>query len=100
MFSGEERITVKTDLPVEQFDKRLCQALDRFGHVEVTDGGKIDIRASGSLASFLSTVTLSGSAKQTDGGYKVTVRYALFPSTACWVVAVVLLCPPLVGAAI
>src|SRR6476661_8640276 len=87
MFGGEERIAIETDLPAGRFEKRLRRVLDRLGDVEAVDEGEFVIRPSGTLASFLSVVKLTGRVEAEDDGYEVTVRYWLAPSVACWAIA-------------
>lgn len=100
MFGGDERVWVETDLPAGRFDRTVRRALDRLGDVKVRDEGEFEIRPAGNLASFLSTVKLTGHVEAEDDGYEVTVRYSLAPSAACWVAAVVLFTAAFVGAAI
>jgi hypothetical protein len=100
MFSGDERVTVETDLPAGPFEKRLRKALDRLGDVEPGEDGEFAIEPAGDLASFLSRVKLTGLVEETEDGYEVSVRYSLAPSVPCWVAAVVLFTAAFLGAAI
>lgn len=100
MFSGEEKVSVATDLPAEKFRRRVRRALSRFGDTQVGDEGELAIRASGSLGSFLSRAKLISRVEPTDCGYDVTVRYSLSPSVACWIAAAVLFTAAFLGAAI
>lgn len=100
MFSGQERVTVATDVPPERFEKRLRWATDRLGELEAGEDGEFTIRPAGDLGSFLSRVKLKGQVEQTDDGYEVLVRYSLRPSVACWIAAVVLVSAAFLGALI
>lgn len=92
MFSGEERTSVVSTMTDDEFDDCVCRALDRLGSVEVNSDGDLDIRPSGSLVSFFSTISFRGRVSKTDDGYRVSVQYTLAPSAACWVLGVVLFC--------
>jgi hypothetical protein len=100
MFNGEERVTISTDTPAEEFDEKVNEALESLGQVEISEGGSIAIFPKTSMVSFLSTVTISGKIKRTDDGYKVNLQYDISPSPVCWVAAILLFCFSLVGGAI
>jgi hypothetical protein len=100
MFNGEERVTISTDLPEEEFDEKVQQALESLGEVEISKGGGIVIFPKTSMVSFFSTASMTGKIKATDDGYKVNVQYTIAPSSACWVLAILLFCFSFIGGGI
>ena len=100
MFNGDERATITTGIPEEEFDAKVEEALEGLGAVEIGKGGSFTIAPKTSLVSFLSTVTISGKIKQSDDGYQVNIQYAVAPSALCWIAAVALFCFTFVGVAI
>jgi hypothetical protein len=102
MFVGEEQVSIVTDMTVDEFYDKVRQILEeRLGAVEISRRGELYIRPSGSLVSFLSDVKFHGSVTKTKDGYRVWIKYTLSPSTACWVLGVVLFfCILIIGGAI
>jgi hypothetical protein len=101
MFVGEEQVSIVTDMTVDEFYDKVRQILEeRLGAVEISRRGELYIRPSGSLVSFLSDVKFHGSVTKTKDGYRVWIKYTLSPSTACWVLGVVLFFCTLIGVAI
>jgi uncharacterized membrane protein len=91
MFVGEEQVSIVTDMTVDEFYDKVRQILEeRLGAVEISRRGELYIRPSGSLVSFLSDVKFHGSVTKTKDGYRVWIKYTLSPSTACWVLGVLL----------
>jgi hypothetical protein len=90
MFNGEERVRISTDASEEEFDEKLRDALEPLGQLDITERGVVRISAKTSIASFLSTVTITGKIKKADDGYRVNVQYSISPSPVCWIGAVAL----------
>lgn len=60
----------------------------------------ISLDVKSGLKSFLSEVRAEGTVRKKSRGYEIEVSYALSPSAANWILAVVLFCFTLFGAAI
>ena len=101
MFTGDQVITVPGGLPEDQFYDVIEDALGSLGSVEVTSRGDLVIAPRGGLNSFFTEVTMGGAVRRKKSGdYEVTVTYSCGPTTANWVLAVLLFLCTVFGAAI
>ena len=90
MFNGDEQVKITTDCPEEEFEPKVIESLESLGQVEISDRGHIVIYPKTSMASFFSTVTITGRIRKKDDVYRVNIQYVIAPSSGCWVLAVVL----------
>jgi len=91
MFTGDEVVTVRGDLPEDKFHEVAEDALGALGDVRVDDRGGVRIKPREGLKSFLTDVSMDGSIRRRkNNDYEVTVSYSCSPTTANWVLAVVL----------
>ena len=101
MFTGDEVITVPGDLPEEKFQAVLVDALGVLGRVRIDDRGGLRIDPREGLKSFLTDVTMDGDVRRRkNNDYEVTISYSCSPTTANWILAVVLFLCTFFGAAI
>jgi hypothetical protein len=101
MFTGDEVVTVPGHLPEDQFQKLLEDELGVLGRVRIDDRGGLRIEPREGLKSFLTDVTMEGDVRRRkNNDYEVTITYTCSPTTANWVLAVVLFLCTFFGAAI
>jgi len=103
MFNGEQSTSIASDLPEEQFYQRVEQSLKKLGRVKISSKGSISIEPKDSIMmmGFLTDAKMDGSVKKrSNGEYEIVVNYSLAPSMLNWILAVVLFCTTVVGAAI
>lgn len=91
MFNGDDRVSITTDMPEEEFHEKVQEALEALGDVEVDDGA-LTVSPKAALVSFMSTVAINGRVKSTDDGYKVEINYSVAPSGAMWALTILGLC--------
>lgn len=89
MFSGEESVRFKSNLPVEELEEVITDALDGLGRVEFTDRTGFRVRAK-RFETALANVTIDGELTKGRKGenWTLTLTYQVHPSALCWVIAI------------
>jgi len=89
MFSGEDSIRIRSDLPREKLEDAVADALERLGDVKFSGRNNFRIRAD-RFNSSLANVTIEGDLTKgrKEGEWVLTVSYEVKPNALCWVVAI------------
>ncbi len=90
MFGGEESVRIQSNLPREQLEDAVADALDRLGDVKFTRGSEFRVRTK-RFDSAMSTVTIDGELRKgrKEGEWTLTLNYQVKPGALCWVIAIV-----------
>ena len=90
MFSGEESVRIRSDLPREELEDAVADSLDRLGDVKFTRGNEFRVRTK-RFDSAMSTVTIDGELRKgrKEGEWTLTLFYTVKPTPLCWVIAIV-----------
>lgn len=101
MFNGDQVVTIPGGLPEDRFYDVLEDALGSLGSVEANNRGDLTIVPRPGLKSFFTDVRMDGWVRRKKSGdYEVTVNYSCSPTTATWVLAVLLFLCTVVGGAL
>ncbi|VTR93041.1 unnamed protein product [Gemmata massiliana] len=89
MFSGEESTRIESDLPREEMEDAVADALSTLGHVEFLGRTGFEIRAR-RLESAFANVIINGELTKgrKSGQWTLTVTYQVNPSALCWAIAI------------
>lgn len=90
MFSGEESVRIRSDLPREKLADLIEETLDQLGVVESFGRGEFEVSAS-RFQSFATKVNVTGdlSKGRKEGEWILRINYSVQPTALCWVIAIV-----------
>ncbi len=90
MFSGEESVRIRSDLPREKLEDAIADAMDRLGDVKFSGRSGFRVRT-GRFDSAMANVSIEGefTKGRKDGEWNLTLIYQVKPSALCWVIAIV-----------
>jgi hypothetical protein len=89
MFSGEESVRIRSNLPREELEDAVADSLDRLGDVKFTRGNEFRVRTK-RFDSSMSVVTIDGELRKgrKEGEWTLTLFYNVKPTPLCWVIAI------------